>query len=182
MKGFLRDIVVIDFEVTGFNFEKDEPVQIGVLVLDGTTLKEKQSYVSWIKPVQPLSLELEGFKWASLNDHDLKNIEKAPSLSEVAKEIVGFLPEKYFLCAWNATFDFFFWRKLLKSIRRTVNSANILDLWTLAYTNLLKDKNYKGDYKSESVFQYFGASPRLKHDGLEDCRIEATVLRRLVLE
>jgi len=179
-KSFSKDIVVIDFEVTGFNIDEDEPLQIGLLVLDKDTLEEKASYVSWIKPSQEIHSELAGIKWATLNEKDMEEINGAPSLSQIAVEIVKILPEKYFICAWNATFDFFFWRKLLKGAGKSIHTANIIDLWTLAYINLLQDKNYTGDYKSESVFQYFGAQPRLKHDGLEDCRIEAALFKKLL--
>lgn len=180
MKSFSKDIVVIDFEVTGFDIDKDEPLQIGILVLDKDTLEEKASYVSWIKPTQEVHSELAGIKWATINEQDIEEIKKAPSLSEVAQEVVKILPEKYFVCAWNATFDFYFWRKLLKEAGKSIHTATIIDLWTLAYIKLLKDENYIGDYKSESVFQYFGAEPRLKHDGLEDCRIEAMLFKNLL--
>lgn len=59
-------------------------------------------------------------------------------------------------------------------------TANILDLWSIAMAKLLNDENYKGDYKSESVFQYFGAIPRNKHYGLADCEIEAMLLKKLI--
>ena len=180
MKSFARDILVVDFEVTGFDVEKDEPVQIGMLLLDKDTLETKWSYGSWIQPKQPVSLEQAGLRWASLDQNDLEEIKKAPDLATVAKKIVKLLPEKYFLCAWNATFDFCFWDKLLKTVGMRAKTANILDLWTLAQVKLLSDENYTGDYKSESVFQYFGAKSRTKHYGITDCEIEAMLLRKLL--
>jgi DNA polymerase III epsilon subunit-like protein len=180
MKSFSKDIVVIDFEVTGFDIDLDEPLQIGLVVLDKDTLEEKASYVSWIKPTQEVHSELPGIKWATISEQDIEEINKAPSLVEIVEEIIKLLPERYFICAWNATFDFYFWKKLLKEAGKNINTANIIDLWTLAYIKLLQDENYKGDYKSESVFQYFGAQPRTKHDGLEDCRIEAQLFKKLL--
>jgi len=35
--------------------------------------------------------------------------------------------------------------------------------------------------RSEEIFQEFGAKPRGLHDALEDCRIAADVLRKIVL-
>jgi len=182
MKSFFKDIVVIDFEVTGFDIDKDEPIQIGLLVLDKETLEEKASYISWIKPAQEIQSHLPGIKWATISEQDIEEINKVPSLAKVAHEIMKILPEKYFVCAWNATFDFYFWRKLLKEGEKSIHTATIIDLWTLAYIKLLQDESYTGDYKSESVFQYFGAEPRLKHDGLEDCRIEAMLFKKLLQE
>lgn len=180
MKDFLKDIVMVDFEVTGFEIEKDEPVQIGILVLDKHSLKEKDRFVSWIRPVQEINPELPGFKWAALGEKEIGEINKAPSLEEVAKEAAKILPEKYTFCAWNASFDFYFWHRMLKTINLKTQTVAILDLWSLAYPILLNDENYKDDFKSERVFQYFGAKPRAKHDGLEDCKIEAMVLKKLL--
>ncbi len=180
MKDFLKDIVIVDFEVTGFETEKDEPVQIGILVLDKHSLEEKGHFVSWIKPVQEINPELPGFKWAAIGDKEISEINKAPSLEEVAKEVAKILPEKYTFCAWNASFDFYFWRRMLKTINVKTQTAFILDLWSFAYPVLLNDEDYKGDFKSELVFQYLDAKARTKHDALEDCRIEAMVLKKLL--
>jgi len=180
MKNFSKDILIVDFETTGFNIDIDEPVQIGFMVLDKDTLEEKAHYVSWIKPNREINIELAGFKWASLTEEDIEKINQAPLLLEVAKEIIKIIPEDYVFCAWNASFDFYFWRKLLQLVDKNIYTAKILDLWTLAYIKLHDDDNYQGDYKSESVFQYFGAKARLKHDGLEDCRLEAMVFKKLI--
>lgn len=180
MKPFLKDIVIVDFEVTDFDFITGEPVQIGVLVLDKDTLEEKGSFVSWIKAEQDLNTELPGLKWATISEIDIEEIKKAPSLEEIAKEIIKILPDTYSLCAWNANFDFNFWNKLLAEVDKKIRSTGVIDLWTLAYIKLLKDANYNGDFKSESVFQYFGADPRLKHDALGDCKIEAMVFKNLI--
>lgn len=180
MKPFQRDILITDFEATGFDIEKDEPVQIGIILLDKETLEPKWAYSSWIKPVQPISLEMEGFRWASLNQNDVDEIQKAPDLTTVANEIKEHLPENYIFCAWNATFDFCLWNKLLRTVGIKPRVTGILDLWTLAQVQLLNDENYTGDYKSESVFQYFGAEPRTKHYGITDCEIEAMALRKLL--
>lgn len=180
MKPFQRDILVCDFEVTGFDIDAGEPVQIGLILLDKETLESKWSYSSWIKPSQSVSLDMEGFRWASLDRKDLEEIQKAPDLTTVANEIIKSLPKSYYLCAWNATFDFCFWSKLLKTVGMKAKTANILDLWTLAQVRLLNDEKYIGDYKSESVFQYLGAKPRTKHYGIADCEIEVMILRKLM--
>ena len=180
MRPFKNDILVCDFEVTEFDIDKSEPVQVGLILLDKETLEQKWSYSSWIKPVQAVSVDMEGFRWASLDQADVEEINKAQNLEAVAREIIKDLPEKYILCAWNATFDYCNWNKLLKTIGMKAKTANILDLWSLAQLRLLNDENYDGDYKSESVFQYFGAEPRVKHYGIGDCEIEAMVLRKLI--
>lgn len=180
MKAFPKDVLVVDFETTGFDLDEDEPVQIGLLLLDRRTLAEKKSFVSWIKPKQPVHEGIAGFVWSNIGGDDIEEIKNALSLSTVAEQVSEFLPENYILCAWNATFDFIFWRKLLAETGEAAKSAQILDLWTMAQIYLLKDEQYKGECRSEPVFQYFGAEPRTKHDALEDCRKEAMVLRKIL--
>lgn len=181
MKIFPKDILIIDFEVSGFDLDNDEPIQVGLLLLDKDTLREKKSFISWIKPKKPITPDSPGVKWAKIPQKHIEEIDSAPSLKEVSQDIVNnFLPDTYILCAWNATFDFIFWRKLLKESNRDINAAQILDLWTLATINLMHDDHYHGKYASEDVFQYFGAKARDTHDALGDCRIEAMVLRKLL--
>jgi len=91
MKSFSRDILIVDFEVTKFDIEKGEPIQIGLILLDKNTLETKWSYSSWIQPKQPVSLEQAGLRWASLDQNDLEEIKKAPDLVTVAKKIVEYL-------------------------------------------------------------------------------------------
>jgi DNA polymerase III alpha subunit (gram-positive type) len=180
MKAFPKDILIVDFEVTGFDFEKDESVQVGILLLDKKTLEEKKYFVSWIKPKQALNVELPGFIWANIKEQEIQEIRKASPEDVVAKQISNFLPDEYILCAWNVTFDYMFWKKILSHVDKNIHAAKLLDLWSLAQVNLLNDDSYTGTYGSESVFQHFGVKPREKHDGLEDCRIEAMVLRKLL--
>lgn len=180
MKPFPNDIVLVDFEVTGFDIDQDEPVQVGVLVLDSATLGEKDSFSSWIKPQQKLSSDMKGFKWAGIGEEEIQNIKNAPPLNEVARKIDHIIPEDYTLSAWNATFDYYFWKQLVEQVNRKKYAARILDIWTLAQAVLLWDENYQENYTSESVFQYFGEEERGTHDALDDCNREARVLGKLL--
>ena len=65
---FKKDILIVDFEATGFDVEKDDPVQIGLVLLDKNTIQEKLSYSSWIYTDKELSENLKGFKWANIKE------------------------------------------------------------------------------------------------------------------
>lgn len=177
---FDKDILIVDFEVTGFNVDSDEAVQLGFVLLDKNTLKEKKSFCSWIKPEASLRADLPGFKWANITEKYFPLIIQAPSLKEVASRVQDNLLEDFTFASWNVVFDFFFWKKLLKEIKVMPKTANLLDLWTLAYITLLQDSSYEGDFSSKSVFQHFRFPSRQRHDALEDARFEAELLRRLV--
>ena len=77
----------------------------------------------------------------------------------------------------------------VKNFEKILNSASIdfksydyhiLDIWPIAYTHLLK-QGYQGGIRSEEIFQALGTNPRGLHDALEDCRITAGVLRKILL-
>lgn len=86
------------------------------------------------------------------------------------------------IACWVANLDMSHWKKIITAAGLDVlkYDYHVLDLWPAAYTYLVK-KGYTGGMRSEEIFQEFGASPRGLHDALEDCRIAADVLRKLVL-
>ena len=160
---------MIDFE--GW----EEPTQIGAVLLDKETLEEKASYSSYIwTDLHGQTSMVSGISQATL--------EGAPSQAEVGRAVFEKFGGKVLLSAWVATFDSKHFEKLTRAAGLDAKSYDYhwLDVWPLAYTELLK-RGYNGSMKSEDIFREFGAAPRDLHDALEDCRIQAEVLRRLVL-
>ena len=45
---FPKDILIVDFETSHKQLEKAEPLQIGAILLDKNTLKEKKNFKSYI--------------------------------------------------------------------------------------------------------------------------------------
>ena len=176
---FKKDILIVDFEATGFDVEKDDPVQVGLVLLDKDTLEEKFSFSSWIYTDKELSEDMKGFKWASIKKDKFDFIKNAPKLKEVAAEIKKILPQEYTFSSWNTFFDFSLWRRLFKEVDVKVSHIHLLDLWVIAYDRLLRNPDYNGDFTSESVFQFLNLGKRETHDALNDCRLEAETLRRL---
>jgi DNA polymerase III epsilon subunit-like protein len=176
---FPKDILIIDFESSLGDFEKTEPVQIGAVLLDKTTLEEKKSFTSFIKTdlanVSSERLAKKGF--------NQEKILKAPPALEVAKEFIKLLGKDYFISFWVADLDRRLFKKLMFSagINDSEFDYHIYDLWPVAYTYLL-ERGYKGSYESEYMFQEFGLPPREIHDALEDCRYAAQVLRKILIK
>ncbi len=176
---FKKDILIVDFEATAFDVEKDDPVQIGLVLLDKDTLEEKLSFSSWIYTDKELSEDMKGFKWGNIKKDKFNFIKSAPKLKEVAIEIQKILPQEYTFSSWNTFFDFSLWRRLFKELDLKVSHIHLLDLWVIAYDHLLLDSNYTEDFTSESVFQFLNLGKRDTHDALNDCRLEAETLRKL---
>ncbi len=166
---FPKDILVIDFEGTS------EPAQIGAILLDKETLEEKDSFKSYI--------------WADLKGETAHGsgitqemLEGAPSAAEVGKAIFEKFGTEVFIATWVANYDMKCFEKILSTagIAFSHYDYHILDLWPMAYLHLLK-RGYMGSPRSEAMFREFGAKPRGLHDPVEDCRIAADVLRKIVI-
>lgn len=166
---FPKDILVIDFEGI------EEPVQIGALLLDKSTLEEKDSFTSYI--------------WADLGGKAKKKsgisqetLEGAPDQAEVGQKVFNRFGADVLLASWVANSDMKNFEKIIRAAGIDCFIAydyHVLDIWSAAYIHLLK-RGYNGSVRSEEIFQEFGAQPRGLHNALEDCRIAADVLRQIV--
>jgi len=167
--NFVKDILVIDFE--GF----DEPKQIGAILLDKNTLEEKDSFVSYIYA------DMKGKK--SIKSGITQDmLEGAPSQAEIGKIVYDKFGTEVFICSFVSNLDLAHFRKIMLSagVDFSKYDYHILDLWPVAYLYLLK-QGYKGGIDSEEIFKAFGNKPRGLHNALEDCKIAADILRKLVL-
>ncbi len=171
---FTKDILIIDFE------GRDEPVQVGAVLLDCATLKEKDSYTSLI------AADLHGGPLLK-SGITAEMLVGAPSQATVGQQLYERFGSNIFLASFVQNKDIYFFQTLLQAANVDFVSGptdfqkydfHILDIWPLAYVHLLKE-GYTGSTRSEDIFQAFGAAPRSLHDALEDCRIAAHVLRTI---
>lgn len=165
---FAKDILMIDFE--GYV----SPIQIGAILLDKETLEEKDTFTSLIYA------DLTGRK-PSISGITQDMLVGAPSEAEVGKTLYEKFGTDVIISSFASDLDFRHIRTLMTSagIDPKVYDYHILDVWPLAYVHLVK-QGYTGGIRSEEIFQAFGAKPRGAHDALEDCRITAEVLRKIV--
>lgn len=165
---FPEDILMIDFEGLA------EPVQIGAVLLDKDTLAEKASFSSYIFT----NLHGEVKTTSGISQETLKD---APSQAEVGKMIFEKFGTDILIGSWVANADMKNFKKIITvaGIDPSQYDYHILDIWPVAYVHLLK-QGYNGGPHSEEIFREFGAKPRELHDALEDCRLAADVLRKIV--
>lgn len=174
MQGFSKDILLIDFETTGLDLDKDLPIQLGAVLLDKQSLEEKDYFISYI--AQDVSgMSEESAKIHGINQEVLKN---APSQQDVIRDFLNGFGTEVYLASWNEMLDHTMLKKMLQSIDKDIyeHDYHYLDVWSLAYLHMVRQG--RGDIiKSESTFEYFGLPPRKEHNALEDCRHTAEVLR-----
>lgn len=176
MKGFSKDILLIDFETTGLDLNKALPIQLGAVLLDRESLEEKDHFLSFIK--QDLTeMNPEAAKIHGITEEKLKD---APSPKEVIEKFLTQFGVEVYLASWNEMLDHTMMAKLLNEVGKDIyeHDYHYIDVWSLAYFYMVKQG--RGDIiKSEPTFQFFGLPPRKTHDALEDCRHTAEVLRIL---
>lgn len=174
---FPKDILIIDFESSNKDLEKAEPLQIGAVLLDKDTLKEKNSFVSYFEN----DLSKASSQTLKINGITLEKLEGAPSINEVTNKFIKIFGKDFIFSGWVCEKDRAIFRKMMISVNINPSDFDfhIYDIWPIAYTYLLQ-KGYKGSMKSEEMFQAFGLPPRGNHNALEDCRYVAIILRKIL--
>lgn len=172
---FSKDILIIDFEGV------KNPVQVGAILLDKETLEEKESFVSFIyADLGGVKVLKSGITQEMIND--------APKQEEVGKMIYEKFGSDVLIGSWVQNLDITHFVNLLSAAgidflegRTSFKKYDfhVLDIWPIAYAHAVK-QGYAGSILSEEMFQYYGAKPRGLHNALEDCRIAADVLRKIM--
>ena len=165
---FKKDILIIDFE--GLK----NPVQIGAVLLDKETLNEKDNFSTYIfADLKNKVKVISGISQETLKD--------APTQAEVGQMVFEKFGTDIIIGSWVAKSDIKNFKKIIEAagLDFKLYDYHILDIWPAAYIYLIK-QGYSGGMRSEEIFQEFGEKPRGLHDALEDCRIAADVLRRIV--
>ena len=76
---FIKDIVIIDFEATGGDLRVAQPLQLGAILIDRETLKEKKAFSSFIAADLERAIMSERHK-----THFAPHMQRAPSQAKVA--------------------------------------------------------------------------------------------------
>ena len=132
----------LDFETTGLDFEKDEPIQIGIVEIDhtGKIIKE---FSSLLKPNRDLN-ELKtivGF----ITGLNVEGLAAAPTPAEVEPQIQEFFGEKTVLIGHNIAFD----EQFLQKFFPNCSYSHSIDTFPLAQVMI----HYQGSYALEILMK-----------------------------
>jgi DNA polymerase-3 subunit alpha (Gram-positive type) len=178
---FPKNLLVLDLETTGADPALHSTIDIGAVLLERSTLNELRSWSALIKRQE--TNETEAYAMA-LHGHSMEELQNARDPKEAVGEFLNVFGTDYILTGWNIGFDVQFFRALL---RRTgyIGAFNEidyhrLDVWSNA--QFLRSIGWlKSDISSLTCLCKDLELPRSQcHTGLEDARLTATVLRRLV--
>ena len=120
---------VVDIEATGGNHKNGRIIEIGIVKIRNKTIVSE--YSTLVNPEQQMDKYVT--KLTGITDNDLVD---APVFKLVAKEIVEFLGDSYFV-AHNATFDYTYLRTELRKlgIEYTADQYCTIDMSRILYTD-----------------------------------------------
>lgn len=180
---FKKDLLLIDFEATGLNASKHDPIQLAALVLDKKTLKEKRAFSTYIKPRSFKNWDKEAM---AVNNIDSAALKDAPSLNVVEKRFSKFIGSQGVIPAYyGGSIDIPYLHEVYsRTKKRYPFDYHALDLWGiclvyLALRNDLKNKKRPAGFTLEDLMKRFHIPIEKRHDALGDCRAEAEVFRQI---
>ncbi len=164
-----------DFETTGLDLQKDEPIQIGIVQFDHEfkVIKTFQSLVKPHKPIKELK-EIVTF----LTGFNLQLLESSPTIEEVAKNFSQFFTEKTVIVGQNVSFDL----AMLQKYFPFTPIAQV-DSFPLAKSFLHFLPSYALDVINEQLKktdQHWASEETTAHDALHDSYASMNVLKQFM--
>ena len=180
---FKKDILLIDLETTGLDAAKQEIIQLAAILLDKKNLKEKKVFASYVKPKKWRQRNLESMQ---VNKITLADLADAPDLKKVIGEFETEFGTDVILAYYGGPVDMDFLREAYKKIKKPFRfDYHYFNLWPvffayLASKNQLDNSKKFTGFSLDDFMKKFKIKSKARHDALEDCRVEAEILRRIM--
>lgn len=180
---FKKDLLLVDLEMTGLDASRNEIIQLAAVLLDRKTLAEKENFNSFIRPRRWASRDKESMAVNNISFNQLKN---APDLKRVLRAFGRQFGHQVVLAYYGGPLDVDFLRLAHRSCGLPFKfDYHFFNLWGLFYAFLAKrnqltnQKKFTG-FAMEDLMKKFKIKSNRRHDALEDCRVEAEILRKIM--
>ncbi|MEX1013574.1 MAG: 3'-5' exonuclease [Candidatus Paceibacterota bacterium] len=173
-------ICVIDFETTGIDVFKDNPIEIGCIIINNDG-KKLNNFHSYIRPKNKRKFSARAKNIHGINDFDLIN---APTQDEVLETFFKLVGTDFRFAGWNIGFDVSFFRRMchVNDRMKLFNAINHrhIDIQSIVYY-LVQLELFPKELKSlEDLIVHFGMKRNKKHSAIEDAELTAKVYGRLI--
>ena len=171
-----RPYAITDIETTGLFLPEAEIIEIGLVLVNQTTLEVVAEFEQKILPEHPETASSEALEWNTYNTEEWN--KEAVSLTHATK-LYSRLTKGAMLCAWNLPFEY---RFLEDAFNRT-GAENQMDyhyrdLPSMA-AEILRYTDIEGE-KLEDTCEFLGIEPEpFPHRALEGARVEYLVYKSL---
>lgn len=181
---FHRDILIIDIEATGVDLQRHELIELGAVLLDKKTLKEKKSFESFVKPQHWGKRDPEAM---AVNNITWQELKAAPTITTVLRKFKKTFGTNVMVGNYGTILDTAMLRKSFREAHIIYPyDYHVFDIWPLCFLYMAKRKKLTNKQKfSGFSLEDIATDLRIKvpenrHSALADCRLEAEVLRKLV--
>ncbi|MBN1915608.1 3'-5' exonuclease [Candidatus Dojkabacteria bacterium] len=161
---------VVDVETTGLSPRQNRIIEIGaVKVLDGKV--QNEYFHTIVNPGEEVSLFI-----LSLTEIPREEIMSAPSIEHVMPDFLEFLGKDSVFVGHNARFDYSFINEELRRYFWKPIKNEVVDTIRLAKRRLPGLQSYR----LEALINYFGFNHKKNHRALDDAKITAEILLKLL--
>jgi len=173
-------ICFLDFETTGTDVFKDNPIEIGAVLTDN----ELNIIAEYHSLIAPRTIRKTTRKALSIHGISRNELESQPTQKQVLIEFFKKIGTDYRFACWNMNFDISFFRRMCHLNNEMINYNKInyrhLDLQSIV--SFLKEKgvlDFDGSSLSD-LTQHFSISRQNQHSAFEDAKITLEVYRNLM--
>lgn len=173
-------ICFIDFETTGIDVFRDEPIEFGAILVD-SNLEIKNKFSSKIFVHKSVYLTKRAFNIHNISIEDLNN---SPSQKEVFKMFFNEFGTDFRLGGWNTSFDVSFLRKICHKNGMMVKYNKInhrhIDAQSIGF---LAVELALVDHAQNSLndwVNYFGFIRSNNHSAMEDAQLTFQIYKELL--
>lgn len=173
-------ICFIDFETTGIDVFRDEPIDFGAVLVD-FNLTIKNEFSSKILINKSVYLTKRAFNIHNISNEDL---EKSPHQKEVINNFFNQFGTDFRLAGWNTSFDVSFLRKICHKNGMMVKYNKInhrhIDTQSLGFLAVELGLVEHGKNSLNDWVSYFGFTRSDRHSAVEDAKLTLQVYKELL--
>lgn len=173
-------ICFIDFETTGIDVFRDEPIEFGAVLINDN-LKIINEFSSKISLGKSVYLTKNAFKIHNISVEELRD---APNQREVTNKFFSEFGTDFRLGGWNISFDVSFLRKMCHKNGMMVKYNKInhrhIDAQSLGYLAVEIGLIEKENNSLSSWVDYFGFERTENHSAIEDAILTFKVYKALI--
>lgn len=173
-------ICFIDFETTGIDVFRDEPMEFGAVLVD-YNFKIKKEFSSKISVNKNVYLTKRAF---NIHNISIEELGQFPNQKEVINMFFSEFGTNFRLGGWNINFDVSFLRKICHKNGMMVSYNKInyrhIDTQSLGFLAVELGLVDNSIISLNDWVNYFGFSRRNNHSALEDAKLTFEIYKELL--
>jgi DNA polymerase-3 subunit epsilon len=173
-------ICFIDFETTGVDVFRDEPIEFGAVLVDAD-LNIRKEFLSKIRLRKSTYLTKRAF---NIHNISIESLGDEPTQYEVLESFFNEFGTDYRLSGWNISFDVSFLRKMCHKNGMMIKYNKInyrhIDIQSLGFLAMELGLVEKDKISLSDWVNHFGLKRKSNHSALNDAILTFQVYKQLM--